>query len=110
MRKVNIGTKYNPKFVNIREYWNEKTIEKIVDLLCEYQYLFLITFSDMKGIVRELGEMNIPLKPDANPVKKIPYRINLVYKKKIKEDIDRMLEAGIIELVAELEWISLSIY
>jgi hypothetical protein len=37
---VNIGTKDNPKFANIGDYWNEETVEKIVDLLHEYQDLF----------------------------------------------------------------------
>jgi hypothetical protein len=63
----------------------------------------------MKGIVGELGEMRIPLKPDAKPVKQRPYRLNPVYKKKVKEEIDRMLEAGIIEPVTESEWISLMV-
>jgi hypothetical protein len=40
--KVNIGTKDNPKFTNIGDYWNEETVEKIVDLLREYQ-----TFSQL---------------------------------------------------------------
>jgi hypothetical protein len=40
MHKVNIGTKDNPKFTNIGDYWNEETVEKIVDLLHEYQDLF----------------------------------------------------------------------
>jgi hypothetical protein len=38
----------------------------------------------MKGIVGELGEMKIPLKPDAKPVNKIPYQLNPMYKKKVK--------------------------
>jgi hypothetical protein len=42
---VNIGTKDNPKFTNIGDYWNEETVEKIVDLLREYQDLFPTTFS-----------------------------------------------------------------
>jgi hypothetical protein len=41
-------------------------------------------FSEMKRIVRELGEMNIPLKIDAKHVKQRPYRMNLKYKKKVK--------------------------
>jgi hypothetical protein len=49
--------------------------------------------------------MKIPLKPKARPVKKIPYRLNPVYKHKVKPEIDRMLEVGIIELVEESEWI-----
>jgi hypothetical protein len=39
IHKVNIGTEENPKFVNIGDYWNEETIENIVDLLREYQDL-----------------------------------------------------------------------
>ena len=77
---MNIGTKDNPKFANIGDYWNEETVEKIVDLLCEYQNLFPTTFSKMKGIVGELGEMKIPLKTHANPMKKRLYQLKPVYK------------------------------
>jgi hypothetical protein len=45
----------------------------------------------MKGIASELGEMNIPLKPDAKPIRQIPYRLNLKYKEKVKEEINQML-------------------
>ena len=44
-RKVNIGTKENPKFVQIGDYWNDETMEKIVDLLREYQHIFPTMFS-----------------------------------------------------------------
>jgi hypothetical protein len=43
-------------------------VEKIADLLRKYQDLFPYTFSKMKGIVGNLGEMNIPLKPSVKPV------------------------------------------
>jgi hypothetical protein len=68
--------------------------------------LFPTTFIEMKGIVVELGEMNIPLRPEAISIRKRPYRLNPIYKKKVKAEIDRMLEARIIEPVEELEWIS----
>jgi hypothetical protein len=60
----------------------------------------------MKGIVGDLGEMNIPLKVEARSVIQRPYRLNLIYKKKVKSEIDRMLEVGIIEPVEESEWVS----
>jgi hypothetical protein len=60
----------------------------------------------MKGIAGELGEMKIPFKPEARPVVQRPYRLNPVYKKKVNEEIDRMLEASIINLMEESEWIS----
>jgi hypothetical protein len=60
----------------------------------------------MKGIKGPMREMKIPLKSDARPVKQRPYRLNPKYKQKVKIELDRMLEAGIIELVEESEWIS----
>jgi hypothetical protein len=60
----------------------------------------------MKGIVGELGEMKIPLRPDVRPIRQRPYRLNPIYKQKVKAEINRLLEDDIIELVEELEWIS----
>jgi hypothetical protein len=60
----------------------------------------------MKGIKGPMGEMRIPLKLGVNPVKQRPYKLNPKYKEKVKIDLDRMLEAGIIEPVEESEWIS----
>ena len=73
---VNIGKKENMKFANIRDYWNDKTMEKIVDLLHQYQGLFSTTFSEIKWISRELGKMKILLKLQAKTIEKRPYRLN----------------------------------
>ena len=48
--KVNIGTEEKLKFVNVRDYWGEETMVKIVYLLHEFQDLFSTKFSEMKGI------------------------------------------------------------
>jgi hypothetical protein len=57
----------------------------------------------------ELGEMKIMLGAEARPIRHRSYRINPKYKKKVKVEIDRMLEAGIIEPVEEYEWIILMV-
>jgi hypothetical protein len=59
----------------------------------------------MKGIKGPMGEIRIPLKLDAIPVKQRHYRLNPKYKEKLKIELDRMLEAGIIEPMEESEWI-----
>ena len=61
IKKVNIGSPKNPKFANIRDYWDRETVMKITDLLHEYQDILPTNFSEMKGIVDDLGEMKIPL-------------------------------------------------
>jgi hypothetical protein len=60
----------------------------------------------MKGIAGELDEMKIQLRPDVRPIRQRPYRLNPIYKQKVKAEIDRMLEADIIEPIEESEWIS----
>ena len=69
IKKVNIGSPNNPKFANIGDYWDEETVGNITDLLHEFQDLFPTTFSKMKGIVEDMGEMKIPLSPNVKWVK-----------------------------------------
>ena len=47
----------------------------------------------MKGILGDLGDMKIPLRPDAKRSKKQPYRLNPRYKEKVKSELDQMLDA-----------------
>jgi hypothetical protein len=63
IKKVNIGIEQTLNLVNVGDYWDVATIDKITKLLHEYQDLFPTKFTDMKGIKGPMGEMNIPLKP-----------------------------------------------
>ena len=80
-------------------------ISKITYLLHDFQDLFPTNFSEMKGIVGDLGEMKIPLKPDTRPFKQRPYGLNPQYKEKVKVELDHMLNVGIIDPIEESEWI-----
>lgn len=61
-KKYNIGSEKNPKLAIIGDYWDDETVNRVVDLLKEYQDIFPTTFSEMKGIAGELGEMKIQLR------------------------------------------------
>ena len=61
--------------------------------------MFPTKFSEMKGIVGDLGEMKIPLRFDAKPVKQRPYKLKPCYKEKVKAELDQMLEVGVVEPV-----------
>ena len=69
IKKINIGIEETPKIASIGNYWDDRTIGQIVDLLQEYQDLFPTKFEDMKGILGDLGIMRIPLKEGTKPVK-----------------------------------------
>ena len=51
IKKVNIGSKENPKFANFGDYWDEETMAKITDLLHEFEDVFPTQFLEMKGIL-----------------------------------------------------------
>jgi len=51
-------------------------MDKVVELLQEYQDLFPTKFLDLNGIVGDLGIMKITMKPDVKPIKQRPYRLN----------------------------------
>lgn len=105
-RQVNIGSDTQPNFAKICNYWDEDTVDKVVELIPEYWDLFPTKFSDLKGIVGSLGVMKMNLKLDTKPVKQQPYRLNPKYKEKVYNELDKMLEARIIELVEESDWVS----
>jgi hypothetical protein len=50
IKKVNIETEEKPKIANIGDYSNNKTMEKITELLHEYSDVFPATFSKIKGV------------------------------------------------------------
>ena len=50
-----------------------------------------------------MGVMRIPLREGVNPVRERPYRLNPRYKVKVRQEMDTMIAAGIIEVVEESE-------
>ena len=89
IKKVNIGIEANPKMASIGDYWDDETVGHITDLLQEYQDLFPTKFTEMKGILGDLGVMKIPLKEGVKPFKQRPYRLNPRYKEKVRQSLIR---------------------
>ena len=86
------------------DYWSEEQTTEIVNLLKEFQDVFTREYKYIKGLVHEMGEMNIDIKPDIWPVKKIPYKLSHKYKEIVEKEIDNMLAAGIIYPIDQSEW------
>lgn len=82
IKKVNIRSQKEPKFVIIGNYWDEETVSKVIELLHEYKELFPTNFLGMKALIVDLGVMKILHKPYVKLVKQRPYRLNLKYKEK----------------------------
>lgn len=54
-KQVNISSEAKPKFMCIGYYQDEDTVGKVVELLHEYQELFLMNFTKLQGTVGNQG-------------------------------------------------------
>ena len=86
------------------DYWSEEQTTEIVNLLEEFQDVFTRDYKDLKGLVHEMDEMKIDIKPDAWPIKKRLYKLSHKYKEIVKKEIDNMLIAGNIYPIDQSEW------
>jgi hypothetical protein len=75
-------------------------------ILKDYSDVFAWSPTDLEGIPAELGEHAIDLQEGAVPVRQRQYRLNPRYSLMVKEEIDRLLEAGFIYPVNNSEWVS----
>ena len=91
-----MGQRRNQNSQILETTGTKKPWQRFTDLLHEFQDLFSTKFSKMKGILGDLGEMKIPLKPDAKPLKQQSYQQNPWYKKRVKFELNRMLDIEVI--------------
>ena len=85
---------------------DSKDRQSYVSLLSEFSDVFAWSPLDLTGISPRLGEHRIDLVEGAVPVRQKQYRLNPRYSLMVKEDIDRLLEAGFIYPVVNSEWVS----
>jgi hypothetical protein len=76
------------------------------ELLKEYSDVFAWSAKDLTGILPKYGEHRIELEPGAHPSRQRQYRLNPKYSLMVKEDINKLLEAGFIYPVNNTEWVS----
>lgn len=58
-----------PNYAMLSDYWDDAMVNKVVELLYEYQDVFPTKIMDLKGIMGGLGVIKITMKPDAKLVK-----------------------------------------
>ena len=80
--------------------------DEYLQLLMEYTDVFAWAPSDLSGISPNLGEHQIELVDGATPVRQRQYRLNPRYSMLVKEELEKLLEAGFIYPVNNSEWVS----
>lgn len=96
MVEVNLGTEDEPQMVKIIKLLEGNFRGELVGLLKEYKSVFTWSYKDMPGIDPTFYQHKIDLKTDAKTIQQQRYKMNPNYAKKVKEEIDKLLQVGFI--------------
>jgi isoprenylcysteine carboxyl methyltransferase (ICMT) family protein YpbQ len=79
---------------------------QVKNLLIDYKDVFAWSYKELKGIPREIWEHKIRFMADAQLIKQRYYRMNPNYALKVREDLDKLLDAGFIYPIEITQWLS----
>lgn len=106
VKPTNLGMEAEPRNILVGDDWNPVLKATAFKIFMEYKDVFAWMYKDLKGVPLELCIHQISLVPGAVHVQKRPYRMNKNYAARVNDEIERMLEVGIIFKVQTSEWVS----
>ena len=92
--------------VKISKNLDKQFRRKLIKLLTEYKSVFAWSYKDMRGIEPAYCQHKIDLQKDAKPVQQQRYRMNPNYARRVKEEIDKLLQVGFIYPIDQATWLS----
>jgi hypothetical protein len=103
---INLGTEEEPRLIKVAAIPNKEERRRWVQFLQEYESVFAWSYRDMPGLDPEIAKHTLPIKPDCKPVKQKLRRMKPELATKVKEEIDKQLEAGFIQPIDYTEWLA----
>ncbi|XP_024518954.1 uncharacterized protein LOC112342038 [Selaginella moellendorffii] len=84
----------------------KEEVEAYRQLFLEFRDVFAWSYAELAGVDPELVQHKIPLLPDAVPQRQRAYKMNPSYAKAVREELQKLLDAGFIEEVEATDWLS----
>ena len=103
---VNLGTSEEKKEVKIGTCVSIDIWEELVALLQDYQDIFAWSYQDMSGLSSEIMQQRLPLNPDCSPVKQKLSRMKHEMSLKIKEEVKKQFDVGLLVVARYPEWVA----
>jgi hypothetical protein len=106
LQEIDLGDEHKarPMYINVSLTIEQKAI--VCELLKEFVECFAWDYTEMPWLSRELVEHTLPIKPGFKPRKELPRNFNPKIVGRIKEGIERLLEAKFIMTCRYDEWVS----
>ena len=96
LEQIDIGDGSVPRLTFINQNLEANYKSKLIALLKEYIDCFAWNYAEMPGLSRDLVEHRLPIRKGFRPYKQLPRRFNSAINDRIKEEINRLLQAEFI--------------
>ncbi|KAL0533834.1 hypothetical protein IC582_028105 [Cucumis melo] len=103
---INLGSQEESKEVKIGTSLTRESRKKLINLLREYSDIFAWSYQDMSGLSTDIVVHRVPLKPECNPVRKKLRKMKPDVLIKIKEEVQKQIEAGFLTVSKYPEWVA----
>jgi hypothetical protein len=106
LKEIDIGDGITlmPTFVNKNMSLEHK--DDIIKLLRNYIDCFIWNYREMPGLSRELVKHQLPIKTSFSPYNQPARRLNPIIHDRVKEEVERLLDAGFIRPYRYAKWVS----
>jgi hypothetical protein len=94
------------KTLNINPHLTDAETQQLTKLLQKNKEAFAWDYTDMKGISPDLCTHRIYIKEDRRPICQPQRRMNPNLKEILKEELQKLLNAGFIYPISDSEWVS----
>lgn len=106
LETVNLGTEDCKKEIRIGADLHAEVKKRLIELLHEYVDVFAWSYQDMPGLDTDIVMHHLPLKQDCPPVKQKLGRTRSDMAIKIKEEVQKQLDAGFLAVANYPQWVA----
>jgi hypothetical protein len=104
--KIDIGNGVIPQPTYVSACLNPDKKQEICELLKDYMCCFAWDYTEMPGLSRELIEYRLPIKAGFRPYKQGAQNFKPEIVGRVKEEVDRLLQAKFIQPCRHTDWVS----
>jgi hypothetical protein len=104
--EVNIGSEQEPRMIKVGKTTPIEERKEIVRLLKEYRDVLAFSYDELKVYMEDVIHHVIPLKKETKPFKQKLRQINLKLAPLVQQELQKMLEVGIIAQTRHSSWCS----
>lgn len=97
------GTTKRLTYISVKLDPSLKT--QVIMVLKEFKDCFVWDYNEMHGLIRELVELKLPIRPNKRPLKTTLRSFVPEFVSKIKADIERMLKKKFIRTLKYVKWL-----